>query len=68
MQILRRKHVQARLGLCATAIYERYNPKSPRYDPTFPKPIPLGAKAVGWLESELDNWLKSKALLCCRGR
>ena len=26
---------------------------------TFPKPIRLGAKAVGWLESEVLDWIES---------
>lgn len=24
---------------------------------TFPKPISLGARAVGWLESDIQDWL-----------
>jgi prophage regulatory protein len=36
----------------------RYNPKKPAdYDPEFPLPIPLGARAVGWIEEEVDAWL-----------
>ena len=26
----------------------------------FPKPIPLGARAVGFLESEINSWLSSQ--------
>jgi prophage regulatory protein len=26
-------------------------------DGTFPAPIPLGGKRIGWLECELDDWL-----------
>ena len=26
----------------------------------FPKPVPLGARAVGWIESELDDWLRDR--------
>ncbi|PLI22181.1 hypothetical protein B6J44_27255 [Klebsiella pneumoniae] len=33
------------------------NPKSPRYDATFPKQRRLGMQSVGWLESEIDQWL-----------
>ena len=28
---------------------------------TFPKPIYLGPKAVGWLESEIDAWIDALA-------
>lgn len=27
---------------------------------SFPKPIPLGLRAVGWLESEVETWIQSK--------
>ncbi|MEM7617204.1 MAG: AlpA family phage regulatory protein, partial [Pseudomonadota bacterium] len=29
----------------------------------FPKPIPLGARAVGWLNEELENWINERAKL-----
>ncbi len=60
LTILRRKQVEARTGLSRSTIYAklRPNPKRPNdYDPTFPTPIPVGAKAVGWIESELEAWL-----------
>jgi prophage regulatory protein len=31
---------------------------------TFPRPIPLGERAVGWLESEMDSWIEA----CLRKR
>jgi prophage regulatory protein len=60
LTILRRKQVEARTGLSRSTIYAklRRNPKRPAdFDPTFPRPISVGAKAVGWIESELDTWL-----------
>lgn len=27
---------------------------------SFPRPIKLGSRAVGWLEDEVDDWLASK--------
>jgi len=27
---------------------------------TFPKNIKLGPRAVGWLETEIDDWLQSR--------
>lgn len=63
-RILRRKQLEEILGLSRTAIYDRLNPKSPSYDPTFPKPIDLGngmtRPPVGWIESEVDAWLNSQ--------
>ena len=63
LTILRRKQVEARTGLSRSTIYAklRRNPNRPSdYDPTFPKPVSMGAKAVGWIESELDAWLTAQ--------
>lgn len=54
LTILRRKQVQARTGLSRSTIYARIS------QGTFPKPICLGARAVGWIESELNDWLSSQ--------
>lgn len=59
--ILRLTQVITRTGLSKSNIYERLNPKSPRYDPTFPERIKLGTSAVGWFESEIEAWLISRA-------
>lgn len=29
-------------------------------DGTFPKPIKLGARAVGWVYTDIENWLDSR--------
>jgi prophage regulatory protein len=63
LTILRRKQVEARTGLSRSSIYDRLrqNPKRPGdYDPTFPKPISIGAKAVGWIEAEVEAWIESR--------
>jgi prophage regulatory protein len=61
--IIRRKQVEARTGLSRSSIYAklRHNPKRPGdYDPTFPRPVSVGAKAVGWIESEIEAWLTAQ--------
>lgn len=61
--ILRRKQVEARTGLPRSSIYARlrHNPKRPDdFDPTFPQPVNIGAKAVGWIESEIDEWIATQ--------
>jgi prophage regulatory protein len=63
LTILGRKQVEARTGLSRSTIYAKFrrNPKRPGdYDPTFPVPVSIGAKAVGWIESELDAWLTAQ--------
>lgn len=60
LTILRRKQVEARTGLSRSTIYAklRQNPKRPNdYDPSFPRPISIGAKAVGFVEAEIETWL-----------
>lgn len=51
--ILRLPFVKARTGLSRSTIYLRIAAGS------FPKPVSLGSRAVGWLESEIDAWLAS---------
>lgn len=60
-RVLRIKQVQERLGLGRSTIYDRMDPDSPRYDSTFPRPISLGISAVGWIESEIDQWIEARA-------
>jgi prophage regulatory protein len=55
MQVLRRKAVQARTGLCTSSLYEMMNRGA------FPRSIPLGLRAVGWLESEVNDWIEGRA-------
>lgn len=63
LTILRRKQVEARTGLSRSSIYARlrHNPKRPGdYDPTFPKPVSIGAKAIGFIESEVEAWIAAQ--------
>lgn len=50
-QILRLPAVKARTGLSRSTIYLRLS------EGQFPRPVPLGGRAVGWVESEIDDWL-----------
>ncbi len=52
--ILRAKQLKARTGLSSSTIYLRIQ------DGTFPRPISLGARAVGWLESEVTEWIEER--------
>jgi prophage regulatory protein len=60
LAILRCKQVQQRTGLSRSTIYDRLSTTSPRFDPTFPSAIQLGANSVGWLESEIEDWISSR--------
>ena len=50
--ILRLPEVTSRTGLARSTIYLRISKN------TFPTPISLGGRAVGWLESEINEWLE----------
>lgn len=50
--ILRRVQVQTRTGLSRSSIYKFISENK------FPKPISLGARAVGWVEADIDDWLE----------
>jgi prophage regulatory protein len=52
--ILRLPLVKARTGLSRSTIYQRVG------EGTFPRPMNLGARAVGWLETEIDGWLTAQ--------
>ncbi len=53
--LLPREEVERRINKGKSWIYERINPKHPRFDPTMPQPIRVGT-SVGWIESEIDAW------------
>ncbi|MDS0787598.1 AlpA family phage regulatory protein [Proteus vulgaris] len=57
IKILRLPYVIQRIGIGRSTIYDWINPASPRYDPTFPKQKKLGKQSVGWIESEINDWL-----------
>lgn len=54
-QIERRDQLVRRLNIPRSSLF-----KLQKTDPTFPKPVKLGARAVGWISSEVDEWLLSR--------
>jgi prophage regulatory protein len=55
-RILRMPAVQAKTGLKHSRIYEEMA-KTRAGEGDFPLSVPLGPKSVGWLETELDQWI-----------
>ena len=53
--ILRRPQVETRTGLSRSTLYQYIQ------DGLFPRPVSLGARAVGWLESEVNAWIAARA-------
>jgi prophage regulatory protein len=60
LAILRLKAVIAQTGLSKSTIYDLGDPKSPRYDPTFPRRFQITPGTVGWVEQEVMDWLEAK--------
>lgn len=58
--ILRLKAVMARTGLSRSTIYELGDPRSPRFDPTFPRRFQITRSTVGWVEQEVIAWLETR--------
>jgi prophage regulatory protein len=52
--ILRRGDVERITGLSRSTIYE-YMVRG-----AFPRPVRLSGKSVGWLESEVREWIKAR--------
>ena len=52
--ILRLPTVITRTGLSRSTIYLRISEGS------FPKPVSLGGRAVGWIEEEVNGWLNQQ--------
>jgi len=61
-KVLRMKMLNEKTGVSRSATYNKLDPASKYFDPTFPKPIRLGARTVGWRESEVEAWIASRAL------
>ncbi len=53
-RFLRLPEVLERTGLSRSTIYVR------RAEGKFPRPVSLGGRAVGWVESEMDDWIEER--------
>ena len=53
-RILRRKEVEEKVGLGRSSIYQKVKTGG------FPKPINISERAIGWVESEIDDWISSR--------
>ncbi|MCY3808963.1 MAG: AlpA family transcriptional regulator [Gemmatimonadetes bacterium] len=54
VRFLRLPEVLARTGLSRSTIYVRLE------QGRFPRPVSLGARAVGWIEAEVDDWIRER--------
>lgn len=56
MKLIRLPEVIDRVNLSRSYIYQLISMGE------FPKPIKLGARAVGWLDSEITQWIKQRVI------
>lgn len=54
VRFLRLPEVLDRTGLSRSTIYVRLD------QGRFPRPVSLGARAVGWIEAEVDEWIRER--------
>lgn len=47
-------------SLSRTSHFEKLNKASKSYDPTYPRPLRLGARSVGYVEQEVIDWVKAR--------
>ena len=59
-RMLNLKDVNQITGLGRSTIYDMMDPRSARYDHSFPKQVKLSAGRVAWIEAELITWLNTK--------
>lgn len=59
IQVLRLRQVCTRTGLCKSSVYQL------EAENRFPKRVHLSDRCVGWLESEIQEWL-SQRVSCSR--
>ena len=57
MRVLRLREVMHLTGLSRSTIYVYMN------NERFPKSINLGARSVGWIEHEIEEWIEDKVRL-----
>lgn len=58
-RVIRRHTLCSILGMSRTATYLKSNPKSPYFDPLFPKPVRIGKNSVGWKLEEVLAYINA---------
>lgn len=53
-RLLRLPDVLARVGLRRSRVYDLVA------DGSFPRPVKLSARAIAWVESEVDTWVQER--------
>lgn len=59
-KVVRQPELVQLTGLCRSTLADLQNPRSPRFDKTFPSKVRLGMRAVGWFFEDVIDWLNSR--------
>jgi prophage regulatory protein len=54
LRILRLREVRERTGQPTSVIYDQMSREE------FPRPVPIGPRSVGWVEHEIESWIKGR--------
>ncbi|WP_182025730.1 AlpA family transcriptional regulator [Vibrio rotiferianus] len=54
MRLIRLKEVMSKTGLGRSTVYDYIS------EGQFPESVKLGPRAVGWVEAEVDAWIRSR--------
>lgn len=58
-RFIRRDELQQITGLSRSTIYDRLDRRSAHFDQNFPRPIKIGKSAVGWIQSEVTEYVET---------
>lgn len=61
VRIIRMNYLCKKIQSSRSGVYRRLDRNDSMYDPDFPRPIKLGSRSIGFLESEVDSWIFSRA-------
>ena len=54
LRILRLRDVRERTGQPTSVIYDQMSREE------FPRPVPIGPRSVGWVEHEIETWIRDR--------
>lgn len=60
-RIIRMTELTEMISLAKSTVYDKLNAKSPRHDPSFPRAVKLGQSAIGWRQSEINQWIITRS-------
>ena len=60
-RFIRMRELKEMISLSRSSIYDKLNAKSPRHDPSFPRAVKLGTSAIGWRQSEIHQWIRTRS-------